>query len=67
MIRAALILAIVWALGSHMLWRSQSAAKGCVIDIGPRDRAVALFWLPLLCLLALAAALQWLWSKRSCA
>lgn len=67
MIRAFLVLLILWALGSGLLWTVQSRAVGSCIDIGWRDRAVALFWLPLTLFLILWGVLLWAYDRGRCA
>lgn len=62
LLRCALIALILHALGAYLLWRVQSGAKGGVIDIGPRDRCVALFWSPLLGCLLLFGLIAWAWA-----
>ncbi|MGE4323987.1 MAG: hypothetical protein AB7E60_13290 [Sphingobium sp.] len=59
MIRLCLGVLIVWALGAWLLWGAMSRASGSVIDIGWRDRGIALFWLPLAVVLAAWSALSW--------
>lgn len=61
-IRFGLILLILHCLGAWLLWRVQSGAKGGVIDIGFRDRCVALFWSPLLGWFLLYGLLCWAWD-----
>ena len=63
----ALILLIIWALGSYGLWTVMSRARGSMIDIGWRDRAVALFWLPLLVVTFVLSACVWLYDRGRCA
>lgn len=60
------IIMLVWAVGSYLLWGVMSRADGHVITIGYRDRAIALFWLPLCVAFALWALLHWAWEKGRC-
>ena len=56
---AALILHI---LVSIVLWDAQSQSSG-MIDIGLRDRLVALFWLPILIVVTLVAMAVHAWAR----
>ncbi len=66
MIGALLSLALVWAGFSAVLWTLQSDAKGGLIDISWRDRAVALLWLPLLIGLGLWSLACWIHDSFRC-
>ncbi|WP_152639816.1 hypothetical protein [Sphingobium bisphenolivorans] len=47
-------LTCVWLIGSWHFWRLQSASRA-VSKVGPLDRVIAIFWLPVgLCFLLLA-------------
>lgn len=68
MIRLALFILTLWVVGACLLWLLQSdARRGGVIDVGPRDRMVALFWLPLGLCLAIWSALVWAHDRGRCA
>lgn len=61
--RFLLILLIVHCVGAWLLWGVQSGAKrGGVIDIGLKDRCVALFWSPLAGWCLLYGAIAWAWD-----
>lgn len=62
------VILLVWAIGSALLWLLQSdARRSGIIDIGPRDRLIALFWLPLGLCCAIWSALAWAHEKGRCA
>ena len=62
-----IFIALVWAVGSYLLWGIQARADGHVITIGRKDRAIALFWLPLIIFFALWGLILWAWDKGRCA
>ncbi|AEG48183.1 hypothetical protein Sphch_0486 [Sphingobium chlorophenolicum L-1] len=62
---ALLALAALWVVGLVALWRRQTRSRD-VVTVGPADRIMAIFWLPLyaatlcwLCLLMIAETMGW--------
>lgn len=66
MMRFLLIMLILWMLGSYLLWKIQSDAKGTVVEVGVRDRLIALFWLPMLLLCGAWNLLTWAYDRGRC-